>query len=100
MQGMRFLLLNEKGKPINHGIISQKITPEKYLCTFTRNPQVSRVCDITEIEGWNLFPTDDALNDYIEAIRKEEKVAAPPADSPPKDPPPKDPEGSQSNGES
>lgn len=77
MQGMRFLLLNEDGKPINHGLIAQKITPEKYLCSFTRNPPVSRVCDLTEIQGWNLFPTDDALNIFIESIAKDPDKAPP-----------------------
>ena len=78
MQGMRFLLLGKDGKPINHGIIAQRITAEKYLCTFTRTPPVSRVCDIEEIQGWNLFPTDDALNAFIIDIQKKE--AAPPTD--------------------
>lgn len=49
MQGMRFLLVNETG-PYGHGIITQEISSEKYLCTFLRHPQVSRVVDITEIQ--------------------------------------------------
>ena len=82
MQGMRFLILNEEGKPINHGIIAQRITPEKYLCSFTRNPPVARVCDLTEIQGWNLFPTDDAMNAFIESIQKDlNKTPPPPADT-------------------
>lgn len=70
MQGMKFLILNKDGKPINHGIIATQITPEKYLCSFTRNPPVSRVCDLSEIQSWNLFPTDDALNAFIAMIVK------------------------------
>ena len=62
---MRFLLLSKDGKPLNHGIIVREITPEKFLCQFARNPPVARVCDISEIQNWNLFPTDEALNAFI-----------------------------------
>ena len=70
MQGMRFLILDQNGTPFNHGIIAKEITPEKYLCHFSRVPASARVCDITEIQGWNLFPTDEAMNVFIAALKK------------------------------
>ena len=82
MQGMRFLLVNEAG-PINHGVIVKEITPEKYLCTFARVPQSSRVCDITEIQGWNLFPNDDQMNAFIASLQKQK--APPPPDKTPEE---------------
>lgn len=88
MQGMRFLMLGETGQPVNHGVIQQKTTEERYLCTFFRQPQVSRLCHVDEIGTWNLFPNDDAMNAFISAIRAENPPAGdkPPVD-PPKDPP-------------
>jgi len=86
MEGLRFLLLSQKGLPINHGMIAKQITPEKYLCQFSKVPAVARVCDITEIQGWNLFPTDEALNEFIAAIRKgkvKTPIAAIPSAKPP-----------------
>jgi len=84
MESLRFLLLNTDGIPINHGVIAKQITPEKYLCQFSKVPAVARVCDITEIQGWNLFPTDKALNEFIAAIQKGKKL---PAKSTPPTPP-------------
>jgi len=84
MQGMRFLLLNEKG-PINHGIITQRVTEDKYLCTFMRNPQSSRLVTTDEITTWNLFPNDEALNAFIAAIPKQDPGAPAPDGRPPKD---------------
>lgn len=83
MQGMRFLLVNETG-PYGHGIITQEISSEKYLCTFLRHPQVSRVVDVTEIQQWNLFPNDAAMNTFIGVLNKEMNPS-PPTDAPPKD---------------
>lgn len=80
MIGFKFLILGQENKPLNHGTIIEKVTEGKYLCQFTRIPTSCRVVDVTEIEGWNLFPTDDALNGFITALEKK------PAD-PPKDPP-------------
>jgi len=85
MQGMKFLLVNEQG-PINHGIIQQQITPEKYLCTFVRDPQVSRVVDIEEIQQWNLFPTDETMNAFIVELQKNNPV---PTTATPPEPPKK-----------
>lgn len=92
MQGMRFLLLGDDGRPFNHGIITQKVTEERYLCTFFRNPQVSRLCHVDEIAGWNLFPNDEAMNQFIAALaaqdpkfQKEQPPADPP--QPPAEPP-------------
>ena len=69
MQGMRFLLLNEKGIPVNHGQILQKITDDRFLCYFARKPAVSRVCNLDEIALWNLFPDDDAQNEFLLAVQ-------------------------------
>ena len=87
MQGMRFLMLNEQGQPINHGIIAQTITAERYLCRFSANPPMSRVVRLDEIETWQLFPTDDELNKFIKAIVAQKppvEPAAPPAPKPSK----------------
>lgn len=74
MQGLKFLLLNQEGKPINHGLIVERITPEKYLCQFERNPPSARVCDLQEIQLWNLFPTDDAMNAFIASVGKDKQT--------------------------
>ena len=81
MQGMIFLIMNEKG-PIGHGRIKQEITPEKYLCTFIGEPQVSRVIDITEIQQWTLFPNIEAMNQFI--VKIQQKPAADPKPPVPK----------------
>jgi hypothetical protein len=83
MQGMRFLILFENG-PVNNGIITQQITPEKYLCTFFRKPQSSRVVDIAEIQQWNLFPNDDGLNAFLKEVNTQQEPSAPPAPPAPK----------------
>lgn len=64
MEGMRFLIINEVG-PVNHGIINQRLTPDRYLVTFARVPQSSRVAALDEIMGWNLFPNDETMNAFI-----------------------------------
>ena len=87
MQGMRFLLLDENGNAINNGIITQKVTDERYMCTFMRPPQVSRLCHVNEIGTWNLFPTDEALQTFVNVLN-EQPPADPPADPPPGDKPP------------
>lgn len=71
MQGMHFLLLGENGQPINHGVIQQKTTEERYLCTFLRQPQVSRLCHVDEIGTWNLFPNQEAMNSFITSIQQQ-----------------------------
>lgn len=81
MQGMRFLLIGDDGKPINHGVIVQQIGPEKYLCQFARVPTVCRLVHTDEIMGWNLFPNDDAMNDFILAITKQASPEQSPGDS-------------------
>lgn len=84
MIGFKFLILGQENKPLNHGTIIEKVTEGKYLCQFTRIPTSCRVVDVAEIQGWNLFPTDDGMNEFIQALEK--KPPTPPAD-PPKDPP-------------
>ena len=86
MQGFRFLVLGEKG-PTAHGIITQQITPEKYLCTFLMNPQVSRVCSIDEIQQWNLFPNEDAMNAFAVHLRRQTQPPPAPQAEPPAEPP-------------
>lgn len=83
MQGMRFLLLDENGRPFNHGVIVNKVTDERYLCTFARNPQVSRLCHVDEIGAWNLFPTDDAMNSFILSIQAQTGEPEKPVETPP-----------------
>lgn len=83
MQGMRFLMLNEQGQPLNHGVIVSKVTDERYLCTFARNPQVTRLCHVDEIGQWNLFPTDDAMNAFILNIQAQTGAPAKPVETPP-----------------
>jgi len=92
MQGMRFLLLGEDSRPVNHGIIAQKVTEDRYLCTFFRNPQVSRLCHVDEISTWNLFPNDETMNAFINEIVKQIPPANPPA-NPPAEPPAEPPGG-------
>lgn len=83
MQGMKFLLLNEQGTPLNHGVILQKVTNEHYLCTFARTPQVTRLCHVNEITGWNLFPNDEAMNAFILSIQAETGEPQKPVETPP-----------------
>jgi len=81
-------MLGETGQPINHGVIQQKTTEERYLCTFMRQPQVSRLCHVDEIGNWNLFPNEGAMNAFIAALVKDNPPADPPAgDKPPGTPP-------------
>lgn len=76
MQGMRFLLLSEAG-PTNHGVITQRVSEDKYLCTFMRQPQSSRLVTTDEITTWNLFPNDEAMNTFIAALNTEKPKPAP-----------------------
>ena len=78
MQGMKFLMIGEDGRPFNHGIIAQKVTDERYLCTFARQPQVSRLCHVDEIATWQLFPTDEMMNAFITQLAKENPPNPPP----------------------
>ncbi len=71
MQDMRFLIVGKQG-PVNHGVILSHITEGKYLCEFAKNPTSCRVCDITEIQTWNLFHTDEQMNAFILSLRKEQ----------------------------
>ena len=84
MQGMRFLIVGEEG-PINHGVIAQQITPEKYLCTFARIPQASRVVSLEEIQQWSLFPNENMMNAFIVELQKDKQIPlAPRGQTPPK----------------
>lgn len=76
MQSMRLLLLGKDGKPANHGEIVREITPTKYLCYFAVTPSYCRVCDITEVQNWLLFPDDNRMNAFILALRRQELTAA------------------------
>ncbi len=70
MQGMRLLILNAKGIPINHGTIVQTITSKKYLCRFATNPVVSRIVGLKELQTFQLFSDDDEMSRFIAAITK------------------------------
>lgn len=65
MQGMRFLIVGQDGRPVNHGVIAQKVSEDKFLCQFARQPTSCRLVHTDEILNWNLFPTDDDLNTFI-----------------------------------
>jgi len=101
--GFKFLILGPENKPINHGTIIEKVAEGKYLCQFTRSPPSCRVVDVTEVQGWNLFPADDAMNEFIAALEKKPDDPPPPPKDPPKGitrVPPKDPpktNGSKAN---
>lgn len=81
MQGMRFVLLGEKGVPINHGQILQKVTEDRYLCQFARKPTVCRLCHVDEISGWNLFISDDNVNEFIASLKGRADAPSKPADA-------------------
>jgi hypothetical protein len=76
MQGMRFLVIGDKG-PMNHGLITQRLTEDRYLVTFARKPQVSRIAALDEIMGWNLFPDDNAMNLFIADWQKNNPTLQP-----------------------
>jgi hypothetical protein len=78
MQGWHFLILDEDGRPYNHGRILEKITPHKYLCRFNREPVASRVCDLSEIQKWNLFPSKKEMDAFILEILKPVTPLLPP----------------------
>lgn len=79
MQGMRFLILGEAG-PVNHGVIVQRVTEEKYLCTFARKPSSSRLVATDEIMNWNLFPNDETMNDFIIELQQADLPLEPTGD--------------------
>ena len=71
MQGMLFVILNEKGEAVNHGIIAQAITPEKYLCQFRIPSPVSRIIPIEELQGYSLFNNEQQMNQFLAAVQKQ-----------------------------
>jgi len=85
MQNMRFLIIDEAGTPINQGVILDVITPERYRCFFARKPSMQRIVTLDEIEGWNLFNTDEELGIFIAALAPLQMPVVPPE---PEDPPP------------
>lgn len=88
MIGFKFLIVGSENKPINHGTIIEKVTEGKYLCQFKRVPTSCRVVDVAEIEGWNLFPTDDGMNEFIASLQKKPDDTIPNGTTPPAPPPP------------
>jgi len=72
VEGLHFLITNSDDMPINQGIILEKLTPERYLCYFARTPSYSRVCELDQIEEWRLFPTEEALNEFIATLKGSE----------------------------
>lgn len=87
MQGMKFLIVGKDG-PTNHGVIAQRITADRYLCSFAKTPAISRVVSLDEIMGalivdgasgpWCLFPDDEQMNAFIIALQQ----ANPPPNKP------------------
>lgn len=82
MQGMRFLLLNQQQQPINNGVITQRVTEDRYMCTFLREPQVSRLCHVEEIGTWNLFPNDEQLNQFLLVLQAKAGEEEAPVETP------------------
>ena len=76
MQGMYFIIIDNKGQVVNSGQIVSQITPERYLCQFMRKPTSCRVVQLTEIEGWNLFPDVDQSKAFLEALKTEPEKTA------------------------
>ena len=70
MQGLLFLILNQEGTPLNHGIIVEKLTGEKYLCQFQKPPVSNRVVSIEEIQGFNLFSTQEQFDNFLNSVQK------------------------------
>jgi hypothetical protein len=69
MQGFNFLILGEKG-PINHGVVVERLTADKYLCQFAKTPTSCRVVSLDEIQQWNLFPDTASMNAFIVELQK------------------------------
>ena len=80
MQGFKVLLLDDEGKPANHGTILRQIMPESYLVQFAKAPASCRICGLAEMSTWQLFPNDKQMNAFIAAIVAAQK----PPPAPPK----------------
>jgi hypothetical protein len=59
------LVVDKDNKPANHGVIVERITPERYLCAFARLPAVSRIITLEQLMLYFLFPDDEQLNAFI-----------------------------------
>ena len=77
MQGVHFLVLDQKGRPASHGVILQQITPERYLCHFARAPSSCRIHRLEVLENWHLFTTEQHMNDFIAAIVRQDTPPPP-----------------------
>ncbi len=91
MQGMRFLILNEQGKSVNYGIITNIPAPGKFLCKFMLAPVVSRVVDVKELETYNLFDTQAEMDAFAKQLQEDQKTdgKTPPKPRDTSQPPPK-----------
>lgn len=67
MQGMFFVILSDKGI-VNNGFIEEVISPEKYLCTFLKEPASSRVISIEELQTYNLFRSQVMMEKFVNAV--------------------------------
>lgn len=83
MQGMKFLIVGQDGRPVNHGTIVNQVGAEKFLCQFARQPTCCRLVHTDEILGWNLFPNDDGLNAFILSIQAQTGEPEKPVETPP-----------------
>jgi hypothetical protein len=77
MQGMKFVVIGQNNQVINHGQIVQQINDDKFLCQFQRPPAVARLVHTDEIMGWNLFPNDELLGEFITHINKQNQPPKP-----------------------
>jgi hypothetical protein len=74
MQGFRFIILGQDGAVVNNGIILSRVTDDRYLCTFVRKPSTTRLVHVEEISQWNLFPNEDAVKEFIDALSEAQEV--------------------------
>ena len=82
MQGMLFVMLNKDGQAVNHGLIAQAITPEKYLCQFAIPTPSSRVVTIEELQSYTLFNDVNQQKAFMDVIQKNKllhQASKPPA---------------------
>lgn len=70
LAGMIFIVVGDNGLPVTHGIIAQQITAEKYLCQFQAQPVSSRVVDIEELQGYNLFHNDEQRDAFLTVLKR------------------------------
>jgi hypothetical protein len=77
MQGMMFVILNDKAQAINHGTVTQAITPEKYLCKFNIPAAASRIVSLEDLQAYTLFNNPEQMNAFMAAIQPKPEPKTP-----------------------